>query len=58
MNFQNSSFKDAYQNWILKPAGDLLYIIEFNSTSDKFQRTDITEIRDHFIKSIKFQNSY
>ena len=56
MNFQNSSFKDAYQNWILKPAGDLLYIIEFNSTSDKFDSTDITEIRDHFIKSIKFQN--
>ena len=56
INIQNSSYKDAYQLWILKPPGDLLYTIKFLSTSYKFDSRDITEIRDHFIKSIKFQN--
>jgi hypothetical protein len=55
-NYQNPSFKAAFQTWILKPAGDLLYSIKFLSPSDEFDSTDITEIRDHFIKSIKFLN--
>jgi hypothetical protein len=43
----------ANQVWVVY-VGDHGYLISFGSTTDQFDSPKNVEIRDHFIKSIKF----
>ena len=51
--YEESAHKWADQTWIVSMPGHG-YIIKFASIVDVFDNPTTTEIRDHFIKSIKF----
>jgi hypothetical protein len=51
--YEENAVRLAIQNWVVG-AGDRAYLIWFTNMPANFDKPEVTEIRDHFIKSIKF----
>jgi hypothetical protein len=51
--YEENAVRVATQIWVVG-VGDRAYLIWFTNTPSNFDKPEVTEIRDHFINSIKF----
>jgi hypothetical protein len=54
--YEDDAVTMARQDWIVT-AGDHFYLIGFGALPNVFDTPELTEVRDHLIKSIHFTNS-
>ena len=54
--YEDDSVTMSRQDWIVT-AGDHFYLIVFGALPSVFDTPELTEVRDHLIKSIQFTSS-